>query len=144
MSRQRRLVLDTNVLVSAALCLGSVPRQAFLKARAEGNLLASEETLAEFREVLQRRKFDPFIEQAVRENIAAEYGPNCTMVSIGAPIRICRDPRDDKFLELAVHGRADAIVTGDEDLLALNPFRGIAIIAPAEYLKQAEGETEKR
>jgi uncharacterized protein len=144
MSRQRRLVLDTDVLVSASLRVGYVPREAFLKARAEGILLASEQTLAEFREVLQRKKFDPFIEQAVRENIVAEYRRNCTVVSIGAPIHICRDQRDDKFLELAVHGRADAIVTGDEDLLALNPFRGIAIVTPAEYLKQAEGETEKR
>jgi len=52
------------------------------------------------------------------------------------PIRACRDPRDDKFLEVAVHGRADAIVTGDADLLALHPFRGIAILTPAAYLEQ--------
>lgn len=49
-------------------------------------------------------------------------------------VRACRDPKDDKFLELAVNGRADLIVTGDRDLLDLNPFRDIPIIAPAEYL----------
>jgi predicted nucleic acid-binding protein len=53
------------------------------------------------------------------------------------PIRACRDPKDDKFLEVAVHGRTDAIVTGDEDLLDLNPFRGVAILTPAEYLERS-------
>jgi putative PIN family toxin of toxin-antitoxin system len=57
------------------------------------------------------------------------------LVPIPTPIRACRDPRDDKFLEVAVHGRADAIVTGDADLLALNPFRGIAILTPSGYLE---------
>jgi predicted nucleic acid-binding protein len=57
-------------------------------------------------------------------------------VTILSPVRACRDPRDDKFLEVAVHGRADAIVTGDRDLLDLNPFRGIAILTPAEYLER--------
>jgi len=56
------------------------------------------------------------------------------LVEIQAPIRACRDPKDDKFLELAVDGRADAIVTGDGDLLDLHPFRGIAILMPADYL----------
>ncbi len=51
-------------------------------------------------------------------------------------IRACRDPKDDKFLEVAVHGRADAIVTGDEDLLVLHPLRGIAILTPREYVEQ--------
>ena len=55
-------------------------------------------------------------------------------MKIPSPIRACRDPRDDKFLEVAVHGRADLILTGDADLLALYPFRGIAIVTPAEYL----------
>ncbi len=50
-------------------------------------------------------------------------------------IRVCRDSRDDKFLELAVDGRANMILTGDEDLLALHPFRGIAIHTPAQYLE---------
>jgi putative PIN family toxin of toxin-antitoxin system len=57
-------------------------------------------------------------------------------VDIPFPIRACRDPRDDKFLEVAVHGRADLIVTGDTDLLALHPFRGISILTPAEYVAQ--------
>lgn len=55
---------------------------------------------------------------------------------IPTPIRACRDPRADKFLEVAVRGRADLILTGDQDLLALHPFRDIAILSPVDYLRQ--------
>jgi putative PIN family toxin of toxin-antitoxin system len=100
----------------------------------EGVFLASEETLAEFHAVLLREKFDSHIERSLRQEIFEEYARNCLLVEISRPIRICRDPRDDKFLEVAVHGRAQAIITGDSDLLALHPFRGIEILTPADYL----------
>jgi putative PIN family toxin of toxin-antitoxin system len=134
MSGQSRIVPDTNVLVSAALRNGSIPHQALLKARGEAILLASDETLAEFRDVLLRAKFDPLVARAVRERILEEYARLCTLVPSEFPIRACRDPKDDKFLEVAVHGRADLIITGDSDLLALNPFRAVAILTPADYL----------
>jgi predicted nucleic acid-binding protein len=51
-------------------------------------------------------------------------------------VRECRDPEDDKFLEVALGGKADLILTGDADLLTLNPWRGIAILSAAEYLKR--------
>jgi uncharacterized protein len=59
------------------------------------------------------------------------------LITITEPIVACRDPTDDKFLELAVNGCADLIVTGDADLLALNPFRDIPIIAPAAFVEGA-------
>jgi predicted nucleic acid-binding protein len=55
------------------------------------------------------------------------------MVTITEAIAGCRDPANDKFLELAVNGRADLIVSGDEDLLVLNAFRGIPILTPARF-----------
>lgn len=58
------------------------------------------------------------------------------LVPINYRIRACRDPKDDKFLELAVNGSASLIITGDKDLLALDPFRGIGIITPAGFLKR--------
>jgi uncharacterized protein len=131
----RRLVFDTNVLVSAALVNGSVPHRAFLKARSEAILLSSEETLAEFRRVLVLKKFDKYIERHLREALFQEYAQQCAVVLIPTPIRACRDPRDDKFLEAAVHGRADAIITGDLDLLALDPFRGVRILSCAAFLE---------
>jgi len=138
MTQLPRVVLDTNVLVSAALRNGSPPHRTLLKARMQGRLLASEETLAEFRSVLLRDKFDRDVDRALREELLQEYEQLCTLVPIPDPprIRACRDPRDNKFLEVAVHGKADLIVTGDRDLLDLNPFHGIAILTPAEYLER--------
>jgi putative PIN family toxin of toxin-antitoxin system len=60
---------------------------------------------------------------------------NCEIIPILSSIQACRDPRDDKFLEVAVHDQADLIVTGDCDLLDLHPFRGISILSPAAYLE---------
>jgi uncharacterized protein len=134
MTPLRRLVLDTNVLVSAALRNGSLPHRTLLRARMEARLLVSDETLAEYRAVLLRDKFDRDVARALREGLVQEYSRLCTLVPIPTHIHACRDPRDDKFLEVAVHGRADAIITGDADLLALNPFREIAILTPAAYL----------
>ncbi|HXR39985.1 MAG TPA: putative toxin-antitoxin system toxin component, PIN family [Terracidiphilus sp.] len=136
MTQLRRLVLDTNVLVSAALRRGSLPHRVLLQARVAGLLLASDATLTEFRDVLLRDKFDRKVDRALREGLLQEYARLCTLVPIPVHIRACRDPKDDKFLEVAVHGRADAIVTGDQDLLELSPFHGIAILTPAAYLEQ--------
>jgi putative PIN family toxin of toxin-antitoxin system len=87
--------------------------------------------------VLLRDKFDRDVDRVLREDLLQEYVRLCTLVQIPTPIRACRDPRDDKFLEVAVHGRADAIVTGEEDLLILHPFRGIAILTPREYMERS-------
>jgi putative PIN family toxin of toxin-antitoxin system len=130
-----RLVLDTNVILSGVLFPGSTPSRALLKAQA-GEVLASDATLLELVGVMSRARFDRYVERSVRQRLVAEFANACETVLIISPIRACRDPRDDKFLEVAVHGRADVIVTGDRDLLYLNPFRGIEILTPAEYLKR--------
>jgi putative PIN family toxin of toxin-antitoxin system len=130
-----RLVLETNVVLSGLLFPGSAPSQALLKAQ-DCHVLASDATLLELVEVMSRARFNRYIEAALRKQLVAEYVNACETIQITSSVRACRDPRDDKFLELAVDGRADAIVTGDLDLLALHPFRGIAILAPAKYLEQ--------
>lgn len=130
----QRIVLDTNVLVSATLFNGSIPHRAFLKARADAVLLATEETLAEFRAVLLLEKFDKHFGWELRKAAIEEYAQQCAMVPVARRIRVCRDPRDDKFLEAAVHGNADAIITGDRDLLVLDAFHGIRIVTPAAFL----------
>jgi putative PIN family toxin of toxin-antitoxin system len=77
-----------------------------------------------------------YISKAVREAAIERIRSISTWIEPSTPIRACRNPRDNKFLEVAVHGRADVIVTGDADLLALDPFRGIAILTPAGYLER--------
>jgi putative PIN family toxin of toxin-antitoxin system len=136
MSSFGRLVVDTNVVLSALLFPGSVPGRALYLA--QGNVvLASKLTLQELKDVADRGRFDRYVEPERRRRFVAAYMRAIVMVDIPFPIRACRDPRDDKFLEVAVHGHADLIVTGDADLLALNPFQGIAILTPAEYLERA-------
>lgn len=135
MTSRIRLVLDTNIVVSAALRRGSTSFEVLRRARIEGILLASDDTLSELREVLLRSKFDRYVDRIIREELYGEYERNCTLVQIPSSIRACRDPRDDKFLEIAVHGRADVLITGDKDLLVLHPYLGIAILAPSDFLK---------
>ncbi|MCX5728009.1 MAG: putative toxin-antitoxin system toxin component, PIN family, partial [Nitrospirae bacterium] len=57
-----------------------------------------------------------------------------TLVEITDTVTECRDPKDDKFLELAVSGKATCIVSGDDDLLVLHPFRGIPVLTPRQFL----------
>jgi putative PIN family toxin of toxin-antitoxin system len=130
-----RLVFDTNALVSYFMATEAVPGQSFRKAAREAALLASQETLDELADVLLRRKFDAYASLGDRTRFLQLMATTVELVSIVTVIRACRDPRDDKFLEVAVNGEADLIVTGDKDLLALNPFHKVAIITPAAYLK---------
>jgi len=129
-----RVVIDTNVYVSGLLRSNSVPSEAVLKAEKESEILVSEAVLAELAVVFRNPKFDKYIDRADREQTLRHIESISTLIDIVTPIRACRDPRDDKFLEVAVHGQADLIVSGDRDVLDLDPFRGIAIVAPAAYL----------
>jgi uncharacterized protein len=135
MSSLKRLVLDTNVILSGLLFSGSTLRRALLKAQT-CEVLGSDATLLELVEVMGRPRFDRYLERSIRQKLVAEFMNTCEVIPILNPIRACRDPKDDKFLEVAVHGRADAIVTGDRDLLDLNPFREIAILTPREYVER--------
>jgi hypothetical protein len=132
-----RIVIDNNVYVSRFLKLSSIPGLAVVKALREGKTLISTATWVELREVLQRPKFARFIRPGLLEPYLTDVWRTAEQVTISTPIRACRDPRHDKFLEVAVHGRADAIVTGDQDLLVLNPFRGIAILTPRDYVQRS-------
>ena len=136
MKGRPRVVLDTNALISRLLVPGSVPGQAVRKAVDEADVLVSGETLDELVDVLARPKFDRYVTLGERQEFIRLLGCIVERVSVIHPIRACRDPDDDKFLALAVSGKADIIVTGDSDLLALHPFLGIAIQTPASYLAQ--------
>jgi putative PIN family toxin of toxin-antitoxin system len=132
----QRIVIDTNVYVSRFIRPSSIPGLAVARAWQEATTLVSIATWTELRIVLRRPKFSGYIGAGLLEPYVNHVWTAAEPVSIQSSIRACRDPRDDKFLEVAVHGRADAIVTGDRDLLELNPFRGIAILTPAEYLER--------
>jgi putative PIN family toxin of toxin-antitoxin system len=136
MPPSERIIIDTNVLVSRLLAAQSVPALAVRKARRNGILLVSEATMNELAEVLARPRFDRYVALADRKQFLRELSRRCEFVPIVNSVRECRDPKDDKFLEVALNGRADAIITGDADLLGMNPWRGVAIISRSEYLKE--------
>ena len=135
-----RCVFDTNAIVSALLFNDSIPRRALFLVLNHGKLLISTESSEELQDVLSRTRFDRYISREERDEFLRALVRESELVEIIEPVRICRDPKDDKILELAVNGNAAYLVTGDEDLLALNPFRGIEIVRPAEFLRTAGAE----
>jgi len=114
---------------------GSKPSKAFDIGINQGVLLFSLSTLAELEEVLWRNKFDRYISYEERKQFLTGLILHSTPIETNETISKCRDPKDNKFLELAVCGKANFIISGDEDLLVLNPFRNIQIITPDSFLK---------
>jgi putative PIN family toxin of toxin-antitoxin system len=131
---RERVVIDTNVLISGLLLATSTPAQAVDKAVTNAQLVATMETLRELIEKLHSPKFDRYVRNERRDALLERVTSLVEIIDVLQTIRASRDPKDDKFLEAAVNGRADVIVTGDTDLLDLNPFRGIAIVTPAVNL----------
>jgi uncharacterized protein len=130
----QRLVLDANVIVSSVLSAQGKARQAFDLAISTGIVLMSDDTFTELSEVLLRTKFDRYSNRAKRETFLDELLGLVEFVEITMQIDECRDPKDNKYLELAVSGKADSIVSGDEDLLVLHPFRQIPIVSIQTFL----------
>lgn len=133
-----RAVVDTNVLVAAAINRTGRPalRLEFISRR--GILTLSQATFAEIADVLERRYFAARLDRGTRAAFIVAPGQEAHFVEPTETIHLCRDPKDDKFLEAALAGRADCIVSGDADLLILDPFRGIRIQSPASFLTTAE------
>ena len=133
---RERVVIDTNVLISGLLSSTSTPAQAVERAVTGAQLVATTPTLRELIEKLLAPKFDRYVRRERRDALLQRIAAIVEIVEVLQPVFASRDPKDDKFLEAAFNGRADVIVTGDRDLLDLNPFRGIAILTPADYLKR--------
>lgn len=137
MAEPARWVVDTNVLVSRLLAPGGTAARAVDHALAGGVLLVSDATLDELVDVLSRPRFDPYVSVAERTHFIRLLGGISRRVHVTRAFRVCRDPRDDKFLDVAINGEAHALVTGDRDLLELHPFLGLPIVSAADFLRDA-------
>lgn len=128
----RRLVVDSNVWISA-LVFGGAPRQVFGVIVHEGlRLVVSAEILTEVRRVVGV-KFPDFTDDV--EALVAVLQENLEVVSLGSiTIEACRDPDDNRVLETAILGDAATIVSGDKDLLVLGDYEGVAIVTPQAWL----------
>lgn len=134
MRNERRFVCDVNVIISAVLLPGSKPDYALRKAQDLGELLVSESIWLELEQVLARPKFNRYITPEERNDFLLELSETIQFINVTEQINECRDPKDNKYLELAVSGKAECIVTGDNDLLVLNPWRDIEILTVQEFL----------
>jgi putative PIN family toxin of toxin-antitoxin system len=133
---RERVVIDSNVLISGLLITTTTPATALDRAVTTAQLVATTATVRELMTKLLSPKFDRYVPRERRDALLLRLAPLIEVVEVVQQIRACRDPRDDKFLEAAVNGRADVLVTGDKNLLDLNPFRSIAILTPAGYLRR--------
>lgn len=127
-------VVDTKVIVSALLFRSSVAWQCFDKVLHHGSLLQSHETTNELDQVLRREKFSTYVTEVERLEFLGELVAVAKFIHIVETVHECRDSKDDKFLELAINGSAYCIVSGDQALQAMTPFRDIPIISPINFL----------
>ena len=131
-----RYILDANVLVSAVLSPGSTANLAYQKALDTGILLISVETFAGCENVIFCSKFDRYISVARRQKFLAEFRTAAELVSIFELINDCRDTKDNKYLDVAINGSANVLITGDQDLLILHPYRGILpILSSSDFVR---------
>ncbi len=130
-----KFVLDTNLLLSSALFKTSLARKAFNTVVAyEGEIILSQPVLDELNDVFSRSRFDRYLVQEARQKFLDDFLELAGMIEVTTTIADCRDPKDNKFLELAISGNANYILTNDKDLLVLNPYQAIKIITPADFL----------
>ncbi len=129
-------VFDTNILVSAILKPEGIPAIAILHAMQKGKLIFSKETEYEFREVVVRDKFEKYLPKAQRLSIADQKIEQAEIKAVSIHLTdACKDPKDIKFLNVAVEWKIDCIVSGDKHLLDISPFMGIPILTPIDFLK---------
>ena len=131
-----RVVLDTNVLVSAFLFTGISSELVPLWQRGAINILLSRGILDEYLQVLSYPKFQ-LTETEIKELIEEDLLPYVEVVNPRRRLRIVeRDPSDDKFLECALAGKARVVISGDKDLLSIRSYRQIRIQTPAQFLDE--------
>lgn len=129
-----RAVVDTNVLISAALIADSAPARVTLFLLEHARLLFCAETFAEFETRIWRPKFDRYLSIESRKRLLHDFNAAAEWIELGpAPLpALCRDPDDDKFLHVALIGKADCLISGDQDLLDAAPMHTTRILSPAQ------------
>lgn len=132
-ARKKTVIFDTSTLIGVFLKPKQLPARVFFHAAEHYRIITSPETKAELVEVVQRDKFDRFRcrEERLQQlwhylGIVEEILPHCLVTD-------CRDPKDNKFLSLALSAQADFMVSSDDDLLVLNPYHNTTILSVRDY-----------
>ena len=137
-----RVVFDTSTLIGALLKPGSTPHRALMLALDSCMICSCEQALRELTDVLSRSHFDRYVSRSDRARFVALIQEQFEILGVheaeAASLEpSCRDAKDNFVLALALAAEADVIVSSDHDLLALNPWRGIPIMAPAQFVAQS-------
>ncbi len=137
----KEVVVDTNIFVSGLLTPGGLPRSLLEKiVSGEIGLVTSPRLLFEILSVFSRPKFKVLIPESKISGLISLIHESARIIKPSENIIVCRDPKDNAVLECALAGRVSAVVTGDDDLLVLNPFRGIPILTPKNFLLSLESD----
>ncbi len=128
------IIFDASTVVGAALKADSVPERALLWAEEVDVFALSAAVDAEVAEVLSRAKFARVIPLERRQHFLEVLRSTAIWFEPATRVNDCRDPKDDKYLELALAAGAETIVSSDDDLLVLHPWRGVRVLSPADYL----------
>ncbi|TMJ16968.1 MAG: putative toxin-antitoxin system toxin component, PIN family [Alphaproteobacteria bacterium] len=128
------IVFDASAVVSAALKADSTPERALLRAEEVDLFALSTAVVAEITTVLNRPKFARVISRRRRDRLLRILRDAGIWFDPAVRVTDCRDAKDNKYLELALAAGAATIVSSDDDLLVLDPWRGVRILKPADYL----------
>ncbi|MBE9460679.1 putative toxin-antitoxin system toxin component, PIN family [Dyadobacter subterraneus] len=134
MRNKPRFVFDTNALISVALLPKNVNKLALKKAEVIGDIVFSNETLSELKSVLIRTKFDRYVTLIERLEFLDRLEARYQKINVTSNFMDCRDSKDNKFLNLAFDSEAAAIISGDKDLLVLDPYKNIRILNATDFL----------
>lgn len=128
------IVFDASTLVGAALKADSVPERALLRAEEIDVLALSAAVDAELSEVLSRPKFTRAVSAERLQRLLDLLRASSLWFEPSVRVTDCRDPKDNKYLELALASGAETIVSSDRDLIVLHPWRGVKVLSAADYL----------
>jgi len=130
------IIFDASSLVGVALKVNSIPAQAFTKALLNDRIALSSSVDGEIASVMLRPKFASKISAERRDHVLRQLRERAAWFEPSVTVSDCRDVKDNKYLELAIAAEAGIIVSSDDDLTVLDPWRGIRILRPADYLRQ--------
>ena len=139
MQSKQRIVLDTNLWISYLIKADSPVGRIVSRILRHHWVLVSEATLLELADKVDSERLRLYFSAAEGLRLVLLLKQVAEWVSVQTVVRDCRDPKDDKFLALVLDGKADVLITGDRDLLALHPYRDIPIVQPRDYENRYEG-----
>ena len=128
-------MIDTNVLISAALSSKGAPAKLVHYCLEHGAVVFSAATFEELRKRLYKPKFDPYITIEFRNQLLHDFNASAVWVEISKVGKYCRDRDDDVFIDTALQSKADLLISGDQDLLTAKSVKNVRIVSPAQAAK---------